>query len=378
MTDISYLVISDIHLGHKRNQTTDILHNLDNFFDFYSDTCSYKDLDIIFIAGDMFDSLLDFSGTEIHEIIVWLDKLMRFCGKHKIKLRVLEGTPSHDWKQSKIVDTMHNMMYFFTSADIKYIDTLYIEHIKDLELYILYVPDEWNSSSETTLQQVKELMNDKGITSVDIAIMHGCFNYQVTWGNNVKVSYAHDEASYLSIVKYYISIGHIHTHSVHDRIIAQGSFDRIAHGEEEPKGAVLLKIGREPSYMLIENKLARTFKTIELKSLDLDKSMATIDRVVSKLREKSYVRIKASKTHPVFVALEDVKNKYPMYTFSKLGIDEEERVSYIQPYFSTENYTPISLTPDNLLEMLTTEIRNKYTLTDSQHLLLNSILENTK
>ena len=142
MTDISYLVISDIHLGHKRNQTTDILHNLDNFFDFYSDTCSYKDLDIIFIAGDMFDSLLDFSGTEIHEIIVWLDKLMRFCGKHKIKLRVLEGTPSHDWKQSKIVDTMHNMMYFFTSADIKYIDTLYIEHIKDLELYILYVPDE--------------------------------------------------------------------------------------------------------------------------------------------------------------------------------------------------------------------------------------------
>ena len=269
----------------------------------------FTELDIIFIAGDLFDTLMDMSGGEIHEIQIWAGRLMYFCARHDIRLRVLEGTPSHDWKQAKTLNTVAQLTEH--PLNFRYIDSLEIETIEDLgNLNILYVPDEWSSSTELTLKQVKELLYSKGLVDVDIAIMHGAFSYQM---KHIPGKHqTHNEAEYLSLVRYYISIGHIHSFSVCDRIIAQGSFDRLAHGEEEAKGGVVITLdpSNENSFVFIENKGAKGFKTITLKSKDLDKCYKQIDKIVSNMQVDDYVRIKAAKDHPLYLAFDDLKSQY--------------------------------------------------------------------
>jgi DNA repair exonuclease SbcCD nuclease subunit len=376
--EIKYLTLSDIHLGNQRNKTTEIIKNLDYFFDDYRSSSQFTDLDIIFIAGDLFDRLLDFSSTEIPIISMWLSRLMRFCARFNIKLRLLEGTPSHDWKQSKVAVTIASILK--EQVNFKYVETLHIEYMEDLDIHVLYVPDEWTANSDLTFKQIEDLMTSLHITQVDIAIMHGLFQYQLqnVPGNIQK----HEENKYLSIVKYFINIGHIHTYSNYQRIIAQGSFDRMTHGEEEPKGAVVCYISPDNRnhFTFIENKKARIFKTINLRSKDLDKSLEQIDKVLNKIPHNSYVRIKANKDHPLYVAFDDLKMKYPFYYFTKTNL-EDDSVTYTlvdNTVQLSDSYTPITLTEDNLITLLLEEIKSKYPLQEKELSLLTDILNKTK
>lgn len=375
MKDISYLVVSDIHLGHGRNKTCDIVANLDHYFDDYTSKSQFTQLDIIFIAGDLFDSLLDLSGNDIHEITLWLGRLMDFCSRYDIKLRIMEGTPSHDWKQSKIAETVFGLIE--KPFDFKYIDTLHIEEIADLGLKVLYVPDEWTASTEQTYGQVQGLMSHLGLQQLDIAIMHGMFRYQMPpMAKNLPV---HNEASYLSIVRHFINIGHVHTFSFYERIVAEGSFDRLSHGEEEPKGGVLCRISGKlgNSFEFIENKRAKIFKTITLRFKDVDRSILQVEKALSKHPENSFIRIKANKDHPLYVAFEQLKMKFPMYFFSKTSLeDEKDSQELTQATLKLdEEYTPIAIHQGNIVQLITNEVRAKHNLAEKQILILNHILE---
>ena len=369
-SNIKYLVISDVHLGHHRTTTKEIIRHLDIFFSQYR-VSDLSGIDILFIAGDLFDRLLDFNADDIYEITAWLNRLMRYCGRNKIKLRILEGTPSHDWKQSAIANTLLPILDI--ELDFKYISTLHIERMTDLELDILYVPDEWNSTTDTTLEQVKELLIANNLNQVDIAIMHGMFHHQCNWGlNNL---HAHDAASYLGIVRHYISIGHIHSFSVNERIIAQGSFDRIGHNEEEPKGAVLITL--DPlgdSYAFIENKEAKIYKTINIGNRDMESANKYIDKILAKLPELSYIRIKAKKQHPIYAAFEELKKRFLMFNFSKQSLDEDDEVPK-SAEVQIEEYRPITITADNVITLILSEIQSKQSLDISQIELLRSELE---
>lgn len=371
----SYLVLSDVHLGNKRNTTTEIISNLDQYFENYSVHSRFSKINIIFIAGDLFDTLLDAADDDVQEINLWLGRLMRFCMRFNIKLRILEGTPSHDWKQSKAAVTVFSLLE--KEIDFRYISTLHIEHMQDLGIHVLYVPDEWTASTDLTLLQAKELMQEMGISQVDIAIMHGAFPHQLppAAANSPK----HDTAAYLSMVRYFISIGHIHTFSVLERIIAQGSFDRLSHGEEEAKGAVLChiddKVGN--SFEFIENKGAKIFKTIELKFPDLDRSLVQVQKVLSKIKDNSYVRIMANKNHPLYIAFEELKDRYPMYVFTKTSKEDElEKERAIQnSAVLDEQYSAITINRENIVSLIMHEVKTKHNLNPEKLFLLNNQLE---
>jgi DNA repair exonuclease SbcCD nuclease subunit len=359
-----------VHLGKRdKNTTREIIANLDKYFDNYTVGCQFRTLDLLFIAGDLFDSLLDLSGEDIYEIALWLDRLMSFCSRNKIKLRILEGTPSHDWAQSKISESIYAIKANDENfkLDFKYVSTLSIEHLRDLGLYILYVPDEWSHSAEDTQKQVEVLLKEKRLSQVDIAVMHGMFPHQLP--GVIQSNQKHNPDYYLSIVKHYITIGHIHTFSVLDRIIAQGSFDRLSHGEEDPKGAVVVYLSKEgnDSFTFVENKNAKSFVTVELRRKDLDESIKKLEKVLSKLRDDSNIRIKAAKDHPVFVAFDELKNKYPNFHFVKKALDEEEDYVLVNNLVKIETaYTPITLTSDNIVEMTLQEIKNQNTYEEAQ------------
>lgn len=374
--DFKYLVLSDIHLGHSKTKSEEIVNHLDAFFEYYQTNTVYTELDIIIIAGDLFDSLLDFASIDIHIASLWVSRLVGFCSLYKIKLRILFGTPSHDWNQSRIVETLIRMID--KPIDFKYIETLYIERMDDLDIDILYIPDEWTPNTDLTFTQVQELMKSKGLLQVDIAVMHGCFNYQLQ--NVPGHIQRHSEANYLSVVKYFISIGHFHTFSTYERIIAQGSFDRLAHGEEEPKGGVIIQITKEDEmrFDFIENKHAKIYKTIQFRSYDLDKCMEKLDRFVKKLPHDSYVRIKAVKDHPLYAGLDRLKLRYLDFNFSRIALDKEEKTYQLLNNIEVAvDYTPISITRDNIKTLLMEQIVNKYTLTQPQLGLLDTLLDQT-
>ena len=370
---ISYLVLSDIHLGHSRTSTTDIIHNLDVYFDNYITSSRFSTLDVIFLAGDVFDTLLSYNDPDIHHIHLWFSRLLRFCYRNKIILRILEGTPSHDWKQSKTLLIVSSQAV--DQGNVRYIDTLCIEHIVELDLQVLYVPDEWNSSADITLTQVTQLLADNSLEQVDIAIMHGMFAYQCGWVNNNP--HCHDIAAYLAIVKYWINIGHIHQHSVNDRVVAEGSFDRLAHGEEEAKGGVLmtLDIVNGNRYEFMPNLLAKRYITIIVKWLDLDRAIGQIDKVIDRLPNDSYVRIKAKSSHPIYVAFDDIKRRYPLHYLSKQTL-EDDSVSVIADITAvlSEDYVPITITPDNIVSLLLTAVKTSNELNDVETKALTELL----
>lgn len=374
--EIKYLELSDVHLGHSRNTTPEILNNLTAFFHDFKHDSPFVNLDYVFIAGDLFDGLLDLSNKFTYDIIAWLNRLALFCARHDIALRVLEGTPSHDWKQSHLVKALANIVG--VSLDFKYIDTLFIEHHEKNDLRILYIPDEWSDDADQTYQQVLKLLKENNIQQVDLGMFHGYFTYQCKIG--MQTTQAHDPEAYLSLVNHFINIGHIHSFSTYKRIIASGSFDRLSHGEEEPKGAVLCTIreDNDDEFLFIENKTAKIFKTITLKSANIDQCYLQIEKVLAKLPINSYIRIKAKKNHPIYTALDEFKVKYPMYYFTKKSEEEEEEDKYLlvtDVLQSDVAYTPITLTSENIVSSLMTEIRNKQLLNSRQDQLLVSILE---
>lgn len=256
--------LSDLHLAHPR---TNVFHMVERLREMLPDNEETAALDIIFLAGDVFDHLLNLPQVEVDAIQEWVSDLLDLCAKHNILLRVLEGTPSHDWGQSQQFTNINESK--LRPAKLKYVETLSIETIDELGgLTVLYVPDEWNAEAHTTKMQVMDLMRLHGLTQVDIGCMHGSFDYQLPI-DSVK---NHDSSWYKSIVRYYITIGHIHIRSENDHILAQGSPDRFSHGEEAPKGhyRVFISPEKKVTWKFVENTRAKIYETIDCRDMDLE------------------------------------------------------------------------------------------------------------
>lgn len=366
----SYLVISDIHLGARSTSAREILDHLTAFFDDFTAKSQFTSIDVLFIAGDLWDDTVDLSSEATVLFLPWIRRLFAWCCRHDIKVRILKGTPRHDREQG---DSVEALAGYFENLDFKYISTLAVERIEDLDLNVLYVPDEVRPTAEAVARDVEEILMDRGLPQVDIAIMHGMFKHQLgTIPMNVKV---HDEAWYLERVKYYINIGHVHVSSQFSRILTQGSFDRLNHGEERPKGAFLVKELKpgEWGHFFIENPLAKIYKTVEV-SEDVELALQKIDREIRSLPHGSFIRILANSTHPIFKGFETLRRKYPLFTFSKKAISEEEEVAARQQT-EPSTYVSMVLNRSTLTEAVFSEVTVQHTLTVAEETQLYAHLE---
>lgn len=344
--NIKYFVISDIHLGHNINKTDNIVNNLNNYFEIYSK--EFKDLDMIIIAGDVFDKLLVNSGSDYITAVKWIIDLMLYCKRNNIILRILEGTPSHDWKQMKSITSIIEKLNL--ELDYKYVDTLHIEYIDKYKIHILYIPDEYKNKAVDTYQDVLKLMKKNKLTQVDIAIMHGAFNFQLPF----QLESSHNEQDYLSIVKHYIHVGHVHTSKIYQRILAQGSFDRLAHNEEENKGGMLINVDTEniknDNYKFLTNNNAMVFKTIRFKQESIDEIIKSLDNTIKKLPNRSNIRIMSEHEDFLSKSIEDIKKRYPTlnikYERNKTKIKKK---SIIDETIVIDSF---NITKDNIVELL--------------------------
>ena len=364
---IKILQLSDIHLGNKLNSTEKIVNALRHYF--RSNQKEFSKLSMIVLVGDVYDRLLNTSSSDYILSIEWLTELVIFCKNNNIKLRILEGTPSHDWKQCKVLYTIIDRLNI--DVDFKYIETLHIEIMTDLNLSVLYVPDEWKHKASETYNEILELMVANNLSKVDVVFMHGQFHYQLPM---IRLESSFSEEDMLNIVNYYISIGHIHTPSVFERILAQGSFDRLAHNEEEDKGGIVVTIDKSKgdfSYRFIKNEKAMLFKTYRYEEEELDFIIQDLEDKISKLPIGSNIRIISNNEDYLTKSVKVLKEKFiNMVIKAEKPKVKDNKYKILEDKLIIESF---SITKDNLKTLLS-ECMEKHNLNDESLSIFNNEL----
>lgn len=362
-SELKCAFISDVHLCSARTPTDHILTNLRQAF---PNTAETKELDIIFIAGDLYDDIEYLASVEAVLVDHWLAEFLRTCEANDVLVCILEGTPSHDWRQARRMVDINT--YARIGAQVMYVDTLSIHYLERFGLHVLFVPDEWETSTDETLRQVRALMEAKGLTQVDFSIMHGLFGFQLP--AHVKNIPRHDEHVYSQLTKFIVSIGHDHGYAQWENIVAQGSFDRLSHGEEAPKGHVrgtFYPDGRR-RLQFVENTGAMTYLTQDCRGDDLQAVFTRLDALAQKHPPGSRMRLWVKADHPILAQWNTLTQRYPQYVWSKKI--EEDKVEKEEEIVTPVSFTPITFTANNLPE----KIRFRLLHSDASDALINRAL----
>ena len=354
-SELNIAVFGDVHLGHPNTPTTHILANLNRAF---PSSAQMKRLDVLIIEGDLFDRSLHLHDPNVAAIKSWMFRLLRMCVRHDVELWVLEGTPSHDWRQSSWLAFLNEEAQL--GAKVKYIDKLAIEYSERLG-HVLFVPDEWAPETDDTWRQVQQLLHSRGLEQVDFAVMHGSFTFQLP--EFVK-SPKHLPERYLSIVRKCVFVGHVHKPACFQLpefpgryILAAGSFDRLTHGEEEPKGHWHVSVGGPDGDKLtfVENTGAKIYRTVNCTGLSVEESLEKLESVAT-LPEDSAVRVEAEKGNAI-LSLDVLRKKYPHVSWSsKVAEGPQTQAKMLVDLRST--YTQVPITRSNIRELLMARVRN--------------------
>ncbi len=287
---VNALHISDIHLGNSRVPVDNLIDGMWHVIK--SGMEGVDALHILYICGDLFDKALMVPANSIPGILKWIIDILKFCAKHDIQLRVLEGTLSHDRKQSKLLTTINDAADL--GCDLLYADKLMIEDNTRYGIKTLYMPDDLNVDTTVTWRQITALMETHKLDKVDNCITHGTFTYQIP--DHVVNVPTHSEHNFISITKRYIANGHHHNPTKYDIINVPGSLGRLSHGEEHKKGGLLMTMDLDVSYHYkvkrIDNPLAIPFVTVDCIGLGYDKANDKINKAINKLPIGSNVRVR--------------------------------------------------------------------------------------
>lgn len=335
ISKLNIIEFSDVHLGHR---TTSTAHILDSLHLLLVDNAEMAAVDIIIIAGDLFDRLLYLSNKDVPEIHRWMYSLLTLCKKHDILLRVLEGTPSHDNGQPAFIVDINDESGI--GCDLKYVDDLAIEYISKFDINVLYIPDEYHADCTQTLKEVRELIAVNGLDTVDFAVMHGAFDYQIPSNLLTRIPH-HNSKAYLELVKYLIFIGHIHQYSQFDRILSAGSTDRLHHGEEETKGIIRVTVYESGQFdaTFVKNTHAMIYKTLDVKDDDLDRAIAKIDKAITTYPHGSHFRVKAGSDSTVINAIKSVRSHHPEFHWTTITQKQDDCKTELlnKPSFGMDN-----------------------------------------
>lgn len=348
--EVTYLTVSDFHLGRRLPTIEQLTNNIRYYLT--DNSKILKDIDILYIVGDVFDKLLNTNSKEYIEAMKVLTYIVRYCSKFNIKLRILNGTAIHDWGQVKALYTVISNLDI--DIDFKYIDTLYIEHFEEYNLYTLYIPDNLNIDATDTYREVKELMKLHNLTKVDNVMVHGQFHFQLPMFSKT----SHTELDYLKITNYFIHTGHIHTSKIYQRIIGIGSLDRLSHGEEEKKGGYIVKLypDSEPTYTFLENKRAIIFKTIKVEETEVKRLYKRLNTLVNRLPKGSNVRLILT---PKNAFIKDIEKEIQKrYEHVNLRVEKyvEKSKEYKIEELPVDKEEMLVITKKNIKELLLEEI----------------------
>lgn len=346
----TYISLGDVHLGHRLTPASHIIRNLSRLI---TDDL-LRTLDMVIITGDLFDRQLNNGDDDVNAINRWITLLLYKCAAYDVHLYIVEGTPSHDRKQSQFfVEQKANANIPVNLHYAKELEILYNERF---DAHFLFIPDKWNPSTTVTLGQVKSKMQELGIDHVDFAVMHGAFSYQLP---SIVEEPTHDEHEYLALVKHQILIGHVHNMTVNERIYAAGSFDRICHNDEIPKGMFHFEVRKDDTFTatFLENRGARQYVTWDVHGMDTKELNFAIKDRITTLPKGSAIRLRCEPGDVANGDIDSYRREYQAFDWQitvEKATAKKNTVLESMRNFDMSEFVPI--TKDNLLELLLYEL----------------------
>lgn len=253
------ICIADIHFGAIDSSERLYEQLKDVFFKFIDDLPL---LHMVVINGDYFDhNLSSFNSKHVKYSLKFMRNLIKRAKKKKFKIRVIQGTESHECFQ------LQNFYDYETEDDL---DFRIIEKVEDEKIFpnlnTLYIPEEYMKDKKQYYQKYFQKKDN-----YDLVFGHGLFEEISYIPNNGEIQLSKAPVFNCSeiekICKGPAIFGHIHTPTlIGDRVYYTGSFSRFTQGEEGPKGFNLIAYVPETSdYIIkyIENPLADKYITID-------------------------------------------------------------------------------------------------------------------
>lgn len=349
----SILAISDVHLGCPRLDSRKLHERFIKFL--YPKITS--DIDILFICGDFFDSGLSMNSVAAMEAMSIIRELKELCCRVGCDLRILRGTFTHDRRQP-----MH-FTYNVSAEDkrVRLFDTMSVEYHEKTGLNILYIPD--NIPTNDRYKDIRDLLDAHNLDKVDIIIHHGYFQHMLP-PNIPAPNGCLDQEKLSKFVKGCVLNGHVHLTSIFRNVISIGSFDRLVHGEEGPKGFYRIDIDKgEYKFSFIENEDANKFYTFDLRGFGHEVECAINnfsqtwqDKVKTfKDNEEVHIRFLSDDQGIVEGGVQLAKSLYDNVVIDKSQVVKREQI--IENVQLELSELPI-LTPANLEEMLMPILKN--------------------
>ena len=339
--------IGDIHLGHHATPTKHIIRNLDREIT----NALLDEIDLLTLAGDVQDKLLNYNDGDVADIEEWITRLLYRCAERNVVIRVVEGTPSHDRNQSRFF--VRQAVMSDIPVDVAYFDKVAIEHIKALGVTMLYVPDiAYNDPNEVN-EKVKLLLLEEQLEHVDFALMHGAFPHQLP---DVAEKHTFSEEFFTSVVKHLIFIGDIHTSLPKGKIIASGSFDRLKHKEEEAKGMHKVTVNLDTGVFkatFIENKGAKIYKTVDVRGLSEEALWGVVQKLTVEYPVGSAFSLLSNQVDSIAKAVAVLRSKYSEFKWM-VAVEKDDRVlgSELRDVMNSGRVELKALTPEVMMEQI--------------------------
>lgn len=348
-TNIRIIHLSDLHLGLRSVPSQDIA---DNTMGMLKKLPNKETIDIIAITGDVFEDAIQYKRDEARVITRFINQLLRYCYVHNIILIVLEGTDTHDHHQSKMFVTLNNERD--KPIELYYLDS--VQFLKIAGLSIIAIPDSVGST-QLIKHQVAGLLAENNCNHVNLAFTHGMYKHHLDVKLHERfLDTLHDTAFYTSISDLTLN-GHIHPPSLVENILTAGSFDRLRHGEEHPKG--LWDITYYPDSgeyrpTFIENTNAHLFITKQWLDLEVGDVLAQAETLLNNnpRLQTQHLRIIHHPTLSSRSMTEWLKDKYPALNIKCEAIKDKEKASVS---VRVDDFLQIKKTPinrDTIVELM--------------------------
>lgn len=312
-------VIADIHWDALEPRK--LYHEL-QFFNAFIERV--KHLDLVVIAGDIFDTKILLNSKTSLKAIQWMNELVSICKDRNCKIRIIKGTNSHDNNQLDAFNGYDNGSDFF------HIFRSCTQEETLPGLRCLYCPDEVLSQDEWE-ESYHDLLYGK---TYDCMFFHGSFdivlpsiiNQESEFMANKGISFKY---SHFRDICHVMVGGHWHdgSSSEGEHMYYTRSYSRWSYGEMNPKGFIYLNYNTDDhSYHVerIENPYADQYLTynIDTSSMGNVDDYAPIVQKVSEDLQNPNTHIRLS----IHVTDSKIENQNAIDMLRRTFLDQTRRV----------------------------------------------------
>lgn len=348
-TNTRIIHLSDLHFGLRTVPTSDITSNI---MELLSKLPNKDTIDYIAVTGDVFEDAIQYKRDEARSITRFINQLLRFCYIHNIVLIVLEGTDTHDHKQSRMFVTLNNERD--KPIQLYYLETL--QFLKIGELTFISIPDSIGST-QIIKHEVAKLLVENNCKKVNILLTHGMYTHHLDPKLHERyLDTLHNTEFYANVADLVLN-GHIHPSSLVKNILTAGSFDRLRHGEEHPKGMWDISydaLTGEFTPTFVENKKAHLFITKQW----LDEEVADVLTKAEILLNEN-VRLQTQHLriihHPTLNSrsiTEWLKDKYPLLSIKCEAVKDKQVANVSVKVEDFLQIKKVSINKDTIVELL--------------------------